>query len=226
MNQHPMDMQEIDTPVVAICGGSGRLGQHLVAGYAKAGYRVVSMDRSIPEREDTGVTALQVNSLDEEAVRKAFESIMSQHGRLDTVIQTVGMWGMAPLVETSLNAWTQMMDVNLTSTFLCFREAARVMHGKSGRLIGITSQQGADRGVSQQAGYSAAKAGVMRLVESVAAEYAGQGLTAHALAPSTILYGDESSVGVRVEDLVSMCLYLSGPGGAALSGSVIRAFGR
>ena len=219
-------MQDIDTPVVAIFGGSGRLGKHLVAGYSQAGYRVVALDRTAATgNADGDVLSMQVDSLDEAAVREAFDSIMRHHGRLDSVIQTVGMWGMAPLLETSLQDWTRMLDVNLTSTFLCFREAARVMQGKQGRLIGITSQQGAERGVSQQAGYSAAKAGVLRLVESVAAEYAGQGLTAHALAPSTILYGGEASTGVRVEDLVSMCLYVSGSAGAALNGSVIRAFG-
>lgn len=221
-----MDMQEIKTPVVVICGGSGRLGRHLAAGYLKAGYRVVTMDRAVLESEDPGVTALQVDSLDEHAVRSAFESVVGEHGRLDIVVQTVGMWGMSPLMETTLNDWARMMEVNVTSTFLCFREAARVMQGGPGRLIGITSQQGVERGVAKQAAYSAAKAGVLRLVESVADEYAGQGLTAHALAPSTILFGNESSPGVRVEDLVSICLYLSGPAGDAMNGSLIRAYGQ
>jgi len=219
-------MPDTDSPVVVVFGGSGRLGRHLVAGYAGAGYHVVALDRFGTDHADAGVTSLEVDCLDEGAVRRAFDSVMRLHGRLDSVVQTVGMWGMAPLLETSLSDWARMLDENLTSTFLCFREAARVMQGTGGRLIGITSQQGVERGAPQQGGYSAAKAGVLRLVEAVAAEYGGQGLTAHALAPSTILYGDDSSAGVRVDDLVSMCLYLSGPAGAALNGSVIRAFGQ
>lgn len=99
--------------------------------------------------------------------------------------------------------------------------------GVPGQLVGIASGQGADRGVAQQAAYSASKAGVVRLVESVAAEYRDAGITAAAVAPSLILFGDEDpeARGVDVEEVAQLCVTLCGPAGTVHNGSVLRAYG-
>src|SRR5690606_29863362 len=114
----------------------------------------------------------------------------------------------------------------LTSTFLCFRAAVRLMQAdrSGGRLVAIASRQGADGGVAEQAAYSASKAGVVRLVEAVAAEYAGTGITAAAVAPSTILFGG-AGAGVPAEQVAALCAYLCSDDGAAHAGTVVRAFG-
>ena len=101
------------------------------------------------------------------------------------------------------------------------------MQGRGGRLIGFAASQGVDQGRAQQGAYAASKAGVAKLAESVAAEYAGQGITTHVVAPSTILYGGEKEAqkGVKAEDLVDLCLYLCSGAVAALNGKTIRAYG-
>ena len=119
-----------------------------------------------------------------------------------------------------------MLNLNLTSSFLVFREALRYMKDNGGGLVGITSAQGADRGVSQQAAYSATKGGLTRLIDSIAAEYKGTGITAHAIAPSMILFEEPyDNSGVPARDLAQLCVYLSTDAGRSLNGATLRAYG-
>lgn len=178
----------------------------------------------MPEGHD--VLVLAADAANEAEVTACFRQIGLTHGGADVLVHTVGTWSGKPFMDTSLSEWDAMMRTNLTSAFLCFREALRLMEGRSGRLIAFASAQGADLARPQQAAYSAAKAGVIRLVESVAAELEGTAVTAHAIAPSSILYAETTGQkGVRAEDLADLCVYLCSPAGAALNGKTLRAYG-
>lgn len=215
--------------VIVVTGASGRLGRRIVQQFAEEGASMAAVVRTEEEARalpfpDSGEGwAFPIDLTDEKLVRAGFEQIRRHFDRIDAVIHTVGGWEARPLAETSAEEWKRILDVNLTSTFLCFREAVRVMDGP-GRLIAFSSRQGADAGAAQQGGYSAAKAGVMRLVESISAEYRDRGITAHAVAPSSILY-DEGAEGVDVDELIEVCRSIIGKTGPALSGATIRAYG-
>ena len=216
-----------DTRVV-ITGASGRLGAQLMRGFAEHGATIVAIDRD-PSRLPPikAGRSYQADLTNEVSVARAFAQIRDAYKHIDVVLHAVGAWAAMPLLDTSVEAWERMLSVNLTSTFLCFREAARLMAPGGGRLIAISSAQGADRGRARQAAYSASKAGVIRLVEAVAEEFATAGVTAHALAPSYILYGDEGPTqkGVPVGVLVEAALYLSGGAAASFSGDTLRYYG-
>lgn len=224
-----MKDRNLEGRVVVITGATGRLGHPMMQRFARAGAHVAAVARSagaitLPEEGTVRGFSADVTNADD--VARCFTEIRDAFGPTDVLVHSVGMWAAKPLIDTSLDDWKQVMDINLTSTFLCFREAARQMGGHGGRLIAIASAQGADEGRGEQYAYSAAKAGVVRLVEAVAAEFAGQGLTAHAIAPSTILFEENSEAeGVPVGDLVDLALYLATRAGASLNGSTIRAYG-
>ena len=76
-------------------------------------------------------------------VASAFARVIDELGTPWGVIHTVGTWDGGPLAQTSLEGWRHVLDLNLTSAFLCVRETARTM--PEGRVIGIASRQGADR---------------------------------------------------------------------------------
>lgn len=219
----------LSNKVVVVTGASGRLGRRIVQQFADEGASIAAVvrtedeARSLPFPESGQGWAFPIDLTDEKLVRAGFQQIRRHFDRIDAVIHTVGAWEARPIAETSTEEWKRVMDVNLTSTFLCFREAIRVMDGP-GRLIAFTSRQGADAGAAEQGGYSAAKAGVVRLVESISAEYRDRGITAHAVAPSLILYEDGSE-GVDVNDLIDVCRAVVGKAGRAVSGSTIRAYG-
>lgn len=212
--------------VVVVTGGAGRLGRTLARHLAGAGATVAALDR---DPHDVGDLALRADVTDPASTEAAFGEVVARLGGVDAVVHTVGMWAGAPFAETSLEDWRRVLDVNLTSAFIVFREAARRMLAarSGGQLIGIASGQGADKGVAQQAAYSASKAGVVRLVESVAAEYRDADITAVAVAPSMILFGDEDpgTRGVEADEVARLCVTLCGPAGTVHNGSVMRAYG-
>ncbi len=211
---------------IVITGAGGRLGQRLVHGFIEAGATVAAVnrsDRGIPVHDR--VQPFLADLSDEAAVADAFAQIAAQVGRVDALVHTVGMWDGRPLLETTLADWQKVMTINLTSAFLCTREAVRHMQDGGGRIVLIGAGQGVDRGRSQQAAYSASKAGVLRLAEAVTEEYADAGITAHILAPSMILFGDTSDKGVPADDLVALTQTLCSELGAAVNGATIRAYG-
>lgn len=222
-------MNVLQGRVVAITGAGGRLGHVLVRRFASAGATVVAIVASeadafdLPLPPDRDAWAYVADVTDEAAVRTTFEAIGKEVGRLDALVHAVGAWGTSPLHDTSLAAWQRQLDINLTSTFLCFREASKRMLGPGGRLIAFASRQGADGAALEQAAYSAAKAGVVRLVEAAALEFKGH-ITAHAVAPSTMV-DDAGKPGVLYDDVARMCVGLTTPLGDAFNGQVLRLYG-
>ena len=222
-------MSHLNGRVVAITGASGRLGRHLVQRFSDAGATVVAVVSSeasafdLPFAPGRDAWAYVADVTDEQAVRDTFEAIGREVGRLDALVHAVGAWEATPLHATSARAWRHQLEVNLTSTFLCFREASRLMLGTGGRLIAFAARQGADRAGFEQAAYSASKAGLVRLVEAAAAEFKGH-ITAHAVTPSTMLEEPEET-GVRYDDVAKMCIALSTPLGDAFNGQVLRLYG-
>ncbi len=215
---------------VVITGSTGRLGQRILAAFQPTGASLITVDHRIKaEIVDTYEVSLatQADVTDEGSVVDCFNHIQGEVGSPDVVIHTVGGWDGRPFTELSFDRWNAMLALNLTSAFLVFREALRHMQDNPGTLIAFASGQGADRGVGEQAAYSAAKGGLVRLVESISAEYQATGIRAHTIAPSTILYDeeDDDQQGVSAIDLAALCVYLSTEPGRSLNGSTLRAYG-
>jgi len=132
---------------------------------------------------------------DEVQVEGVFEKIVDDYGRLDGLINNAGLLRDGMLIKfkdgvlqdkMSLNQWRSVIDVNLTGTFLCGREAAAAMAqtGNGGVIINISSI--AKSGNIGQSNYSATKAGVASLVTSWSRELARFGIRAAGIAPGVI----------------------------------------
>ncbi|GGF77302.1 3-hydroxyacyl-CoA dehydrogenase [Paracoccus acridae] len=166
---------------VLVTGGGTGVGADLAAGFASAGAEVVICGRraapldAVAER--TGARALTADVTDEDSVRALF----AQAGPCDIVIANAGAADSAPFGRTTLDQWNAMLAVNLTGTFLTFREGLAQMPGW-GRLIAVASTAGL-KGYGYVAPYAAAKHGVVGLVRSLAQEVAGKPLTVNALCP-------------------------------------------
>ena len=118
-----------------------------------------------------------------EALVPAAEAAM---GKLDVLVANAGITRDNLLMQMRDEDWEEVLAVNLTATFRLARAAVRgMMRRRAGRIIGITSVVGLT-GNPGQANYTAAKAGLIGMIKSIAAEYAKRGVTANAIAPGFI----------------------------------------
>ncbi len=216
--------------VAVVTGAGGRLGRLLCAEFVRRGRPVAAFVRSASDPlvsgPDPGVRPVVCDLTDERAVTAAFARVARESGGIAQFVHAAGAWGMSPLVDTSLEAWRALVDVNLTTAFLSLREATRhALVAGGGHLVAIAARQGVDGGAAEQGAYSAAKGGLVRLVEAIAAEHGHAGLVARVVAPSMVLFDGTSGSGVRADELAKRCVDLASPGDPAPNGSVVRLYG-
>ncbi len=130
--------------------------------------------------------AHRANVADETEVEAMVKAVLEREGRLDVLVNNAGITRDGLLMRMKTADWQSVIDLNLTGVFLCTRAVSRPMlKARSGRIINITSVVGLF-GNAGQANYSAAKAGVIGLTRSNAAEFAARGVTVNAVAPGFI----------------------------------------
>ncbi|MGZ8423121.1 MAG: SDR family NAD(P)-dependent oxidoreductase, partial [Nitrospira sp.] len=103
--------------VVVITGGSGALGHTVTPACVSAGARVITVDRTIPQKV-AGWTALQADVTDEADVQRVVREVIQRHGRLDVLINLVGGFAMGRLADTEEALWQRMLAMNVTPAFL------------------------------------------------------------------------------------------------------------
>ena len=170
-----------------ITGGGSGAGAVMACMLADAGVKVAIAGRrsdvlaEVAQHEN--ITAIVADVTDETSVRDMYATMVAEIGAPDLVIANAGMAESAPIGKTSVDLWKRTIDVNLTGTFLTFREGLAVMDkSKPGRLISIASTAGL-KGYAYVTAYCAAKHGVIGLVEGMAAELARSSVTVNAVCP-------------------------------------------
>ncbi|MDH3687975.1 MAG: SDR family oxidoreductase [Gammaproteobacteria bacterium] len=178
---------------VALVTGAGRgLGLEIAKALAGAGAHVLVNGRNleglkaaVESIESLGRSAspLPFDITDEAAVDKIFEGIRDAYGRLDILVNNVGIRDRRGLFEFEMDAVRRLMEVDLIAPFNLCRQAARqMMEGGEGRIINITSIAGPIANAGDAA-YTAAKGGLEALTRAVAAEVGASGVTVNAIAP-------------------------------------------
>jgi 3-oxoacyl-[acyl-carrier protein] reductase len=132
--------------------------------------------------------ALQADVRDEKAANDAVQKTVETLGGLDVVVANVGgLVKRTRVVDTSLELWTEVLAVNLTTTFLCCRAALRHMEAKKkGNLIIISSLAGHDGGGFGASHYAATKGALLTYTRAVAKEVGPLGIRVNGIAPGLI----------------------------------------
>jgi NAD(P)-dependent dehydrogenase (short-subunit alcohol dehydrogenase family) len=171
---------------VALVTGSVRgLGWEIARAYADEGAHVTICDLVATEVEqamaklqisEDRVLGIKADITRQTEVTELFEKMRQKFGRVDVVVNNAGFaWPRGgpvnlTLADTPLDVWQKILDTNLTGTFLCSREALRIMRPQyGGSIINISSPQG-KRGKLLRGPYSAAKFGVEGLTQVLALE--------------------------------------------------------
>src|SRR4249920_2598208 len=166
--------------IAVVTGGAGDIGRAIVERIAKDNYRIVILDMNQEAGKQTAgdfakrAIAMDfhcANLSDEAAVKTTFDVIVSQHGRVDLLVNVAGgSFFRHKFEEFPLDHWRAVIDANLTATFLCCRAVTPLMKNqKSGAIVNISSDI-AYSGSENRSAYAAAKAGILGLTRTLALE--------------------------------------------------------
>ena len=186
-------MSELKDKRVLITGAAGGIGAAIAARFASAGARLALLDRdaeairALSRGLACAPLALPADVASEAEVEGAFDAAERALGGIDVLVHCAGIGVERAFLDTSLDEWRRMLEINLTGTFLCCRAAARrmVQARRNGSLVTIASTAG-ELGSSRRAAYGASKAGMINLTQTIAVELAGSGIRANVVSPGPI----------------------------------------
>ncbi len=185
-------MNEIDlkSRVAVVTGGARGIGFAAAERCAKSGAKVALWDRDGAEEAATriaGALGCRVDVTDERSVASALADTERRLGPVDILVASAGIAGPnATVADYPVDAWRQVIEVDLTGVFICCRAVVPGMVKRNyGRIINIASVAGKE-GNPNAAPYSAAKAGVMALTKSLGKELAQTGVRVNCITPAAV----------------------------------------
>jgi NAD(P)-dependent dehydrogenase (short-subunit alcohol dehydrogenase family) len=176
----------LDGKVCVITGAASGIGAEAARLFAAEGARVVGVDI---EPGSEGELALEADVTDEEQVRGMYERAREELGRIDVLFNNAGInpTDDASVLETSLEAWQRVQDVNLRSVFLCCKHGIpHLLDGDGGSVINTASFVAVMGAAVSQISYTASKGGVLSLSRELGVEFARRGVRVNALCPGPV----------------------------------------
>jgi gluconate 5-dehydrogenase len=192
-----LDMFRLDGHIVLITGGSKGLGKSMALGLAQAGATTVICSRTQDTCESVAADiahqtgresiGMAMDVTREDDVERVFKNVAERFGKLDVLINSAGINIRRPVEELALEEFRQVMDTNLTGSWLCCRAAAPIMkQQRSGSVINIGSTLSVV-GIAERTPYCSSKAGILGLTRVLALEWAPFGVRCNAICPGPFL---------------------------------------
>ena len=188
-------MFDLTGKVALVTGGNGGIGLGMCRGLAQAGAHVLIAGRDTAKSEAAvaqlraqglHADAITVDVADEASVATMTAQAVATLGRLDVLVNNAGTNIRQPAHELSLADWNTVINVNLTSAFLCSRAAhPHMVRAGGGKIINIGSMMSIF-GAPYAPAYGASKGGVVQFTRSIATAWAGDNIQANAVLPGWI----------------------------------------
>lgn len=168
-----------------ITGGSSGIGLAIAKRYRALNYQVYSLDLNAPPIE-SDINFIQCDMSNENQILNAFEQIHSINDQVDVLVNNCGLQYLSPVDEFPTEKWKLLIDVMLTSPFICTKAVLPSMKARqSGRIINISSVHGKMASPFKSA-YVAAKHGVLGFAKVVAKEVGPYGITVNSICPGFV----------------------------------------
>ncbi len=186
-----MDLGLSGKRVVVTAGASG-IGRHICRRFAEAGARIVTcdVDRAALDAfraEHPGVTAIEADVAEEEAVARLFATADAALGGLDVLVNNAGIAGPTGTVDTlTLADWRRCQAVNIDGQFLCARAAVpRLRAAGGGAIVNLSSAAGRFA-FPRRSAYAASKWAVVGFTKALARELGEDGIRVNAVCPGAV----------------------------------------
>jgi NAD(P)-dependent dehydrogenase (short-subunit alcohol dehydrogenase family) len=249
---HPRDLLDFAGRTVIVTGAGSGIGTGIAHRFAQAGANVVVNYRSASEGaaavvaaiETSGgqAIAMQADVTREIEVANLVAAAVEHFGGLDVMVNNAGIYPRHALLEMSADAWSEVVDANLRSAFLCTQAAARQMiaSGTRGAIVNIASIE-AENPAPDHSHYVAAKGGLVMYGMAAAGELGRHGIRVNTVSPGLIWQkgleeawpeGVESYLAAvplgrlgLADDVADACLFLASPAARWISGANLRVDG-
>lgn len=241
---------------IAVTGAGSGIGRATALRLAEGGARVALLGRrrgplvetaAACERYGAEALVIPCDVADEAAVAGAFAALGERWGALEGLVNNAGIARYAPLEETSLALWNEVLATNLTGPFLATRAALPLLRqGDRAAVVMVSSTLGLV-GLRHAAAYCAAKAGVVNLARAVALEEAAHGIRVNAVCPGVtdtpMIHAHDQDGATRTEhleklralhpvgrlgrpeDIAAAIVHLLAPSAAFITGTVLAVDG-
>ena len=174
-------MQRFENRVALVTGGRTGIGRAIARRLSAEGARVFTAQRG----PDDAHEAIRADFADPEAPARVVAELIDRAGRLDVLVNNVGIMQQASVEEMSLADWQRVLAVNLTAPFLTIRAALPHLRRTRGSIVNTGSLEGLGSNPGHAA-YSASKAGLHGLTRAVAVDHGAEGIRCNAIAPGWI----------------------------------------
>jgi len=179
-------MARLDGKVCVITGTASGIGAESARLFAAEGATVVGVDLST---EAEGTLTIEADVSDEGQVVEAFRRVDDEFGRIDVLMNNAGInpTDDGSVLETSLDSWQRVQDVNLRSVFLCCKHGIpHLLAAGGGSVVNVASFVATMGAAVSQISYTASKGGVLALSRELGVEFADRGVRINALCPGPV----------------------------------------
>lgn len=179
----------VDGDVVVITGGGTGIGAAIAQRYSGEGAHVAILGRRIGPLEavaaETGALPIVADAGNSADVRRALDTVLQHHGRVDTLVCNAGGAGFTAVGDTTDREWADALHANLTTSFVMTREFLPSLITSKGRVVIVSSLSGLFAGPSM-AGYVTAKHALLGMTKALARDYGAQGVRVNAVCPGWV----------------------------------------
>lgn len=236
-------MKMLEGKTAIITGGSGGLGQSVVKLFLEQGsnvvctyYREVELNRLTPfmDQHQKRIVIVKGNVTKEKPIIKIVNNITKRFKSIDILINIVGGFKMGDMIETHIEDFERMVNINLKSTFVCCKSVIpQMIAQKHGKIINVAARP-ALNGAAGVSAYAASKAGVLNLTKSLAQEVLKHNINVNAIVPGTIdtevnrqaMPKAKHKNWVKPHEIARVMLFLASEGSDPISGAAIPVYGR
>ena len=195
--------------VAMVTGAASGIGAAAVEALLSAGWRVVAVDRDatalVPLKRNGRVMIAAVDVCDEAAVGRVVDDAVAKFGRLDGVVNSAGIAADMPALDTPVDLFKRILDVNVIGSFIVAKAAARAMQAakSGGAIVNIASVSGL-RGSKGRVAYGASKGAVVTMTQVLANDLAEANIRVNAIAPGPV----ETKMAAELHSQADRALYM------------------